>query len=176
MERRYETICIIKSELGDDAIQEIVKKASASIEDGAGSINMLDEWGRRRLSYPIQKKHEGFYVLFDYTSTAEVSKSLERAFRLNESVIRYQTVRLEGKAAVRAAAKQAALAAKPDVEAEATPEAKTEVKTEVKTEAPAEVKAEVTPEAKTEVKVEVKAEAAPEPAADDKGSEGGKDD
>ncbi len=88
MERRYETICIIKSELGDDAIREIVKKASASIEEGAGSVNMLDEWGRRRLSYPIQKKHEGFYVLFDYTSTAEVSKSLERAFRVNESVIR----------------------------------------------------------------------------------------
>jgi small subunit ribosomal protein S6 len=184
MERRYETICIIKSELGDDAIQEIVKKASASIEDGAGSINMLDEWGRRRLSYPIQKKHEGFYVLFDYTSTAEVSKSLERAFRLNESVVRYQTVRLEGKAAVRAAAKQAALAAKPDVEAEATPEAKTEAKAEAtpeaKTEVKTEVKTEATPEAKTEAtpeaKTEVKTEAAPEPAADDKGSEGGKDD
>ncbi len=153
MERRYETICIIKSEMGDTAIKEIVKKASASIETGAGKVNMLDEWGRRRLAYPIEKKHEGFYILFDYTSTADVSKELERSFRLNENVIRYQTVRLEGKAAARAAAKAAALEAKPETPPETPPEAKPEVAAEVKPEAPAESA----------------------PAVDDNSSEGGKD-
>ena len=131
MERRYETICIIKSDMGDTAIAEIVKKASTSIETGAGKVNILDEWGRRRLAYPIEKKHEGFYVLFDYTSTAEVSKELERSFRLNESVIRYQTVRLEGKAADRAAVRQAAIEARPEATAEAKPEVVAEVKPEV---------------------------------------------
>ena len=203
MERRYETICIIKSDLADGAIQEIVKKASASIETGAGNINILDEWGRRRLSYPIEKKHEGFYVLFDYTSTSEVSKGLERSFRLNESVIRYQTVRLEGKAAARAAARQAALEAKPDVPAEAKPDAPAEAKpdapaeakpdapaeakpdapaeakpdapAEAKPDAPAEAKPDAPVEAKPDAPAEAKAEAAPGPAVDDTGSEGGKD-
>ena len=171
MERRYETICIIKSDLGDTAIQEIVKKASASIETGAGNLNILDEWGRRRLSYPIEKKHEGFYVLFDYTSTPEASKELERSFRLNENVIRYQTVRLDGKAAARAAARQAALEAKPDVPAEAKPDVPAEAKPDV----PAEAKPDVPAEAKPDVPAEVKSEAAPGPAVDDKGSEGGED-
>ncbi len=158
--------------MGDTAIKEIVKKASASIETGAGKVNLLDEWGRRRLSYPIEKKHEGFYVLFDYTSTAEVSKELERSFRLNENVIRYQTVRLEGKAAARAAAKQAALAAKPDVAVEAKPDVAVEAKPDVA----AEAKPDVAAEAKEDAPVEVKTEAAPAPAVDeDKGSEGGKD-
>jgi small subunit ribosomal protein S6 len=179
MERRYETICIIKSDLGDTAIQEIVKKASASIETGAGNLNILDEWGRRRLSYPIEKKHEGFYVLFDYTSTPEVSKGLERSFRLNESVVRYQTVRLEGKAAVRAAARQAALEAKPDLPAETKPdlpaEAKPDLPAEVKPDLPAEVKPDLPAEVKPDLPAEAKPEAAPGPAVDDKGSEGGKD-
>jgi small subunit ribosomal protein S6 len=110
MERHYETICIIKSDIGEAAVQEIVKKATASLEKGDAEVCKVDEWGRRRLAYPIEKKHEGFYVLFDYTSTPGVNKELERSFRLNEDVMRYQTVRIEVKAAAKAASEEDAAA------------------------------------------------------------------
>ncbi len=115
MERHYETICVIKSDIGDAAIQEIVKKATGSLEKGGAEIYKVDEWGRRRLAYPIEKKNEGFYVLLDYTSTPEVSKELERSFKISEDVMRYQTVRVEAKAAVEAASDE-------DASAEAAPE------------------------------------------------------
>jgi small subunit ribosomal protein S6 len=110
MERHYETICIIKSDIGEAAIQEIVKKATASLEGGGAEICKVDEWGRKRLAYPIEKKNEGFYVLFDYTSTPEVNKEMERSFKLNENVVRYQTVRIEAKAVVEAASEEDAVA------------------------------------------------------------------
>jgi small subunit ribosomal protein S6 len=96
LENRYETICIIKPDLGDEAIKAVVRKATDSLKGGGGQINKVDEWGRRRLAYPIQKKNEGYYVLFDYTSAPAVSKELVRILRLNEDVVRHQTVRFEG--------------------------------------------------------------------------------
>jgi small subunit ribosomal protein S6 len=96
VERRYETICIIKPDLGDETIKGIIAKASDSLKGGGGQVNKVDEWGRRRLAYPIQKKNEGYYVLFDYLSSGDASKELERILKLNEDVVRYQTVRFEG--------------------------------------------------------------------------------
>lgn len=99
LEKHYETICIIKPDLGDETIKGIIQKASDSLKKDGGQVNKVDEWGRRRLAYPIQKKHEGYYVLFDYSSSAQASKELERIFKLNEDVVRYQTVKIEGAAA-----------------------------------------------------------------------------
>jgi small subunit ribosomal protein S6 len=124
MERHYETICIIKPDIGDEAVQGIVKKATGSLEKGGAELCKVDEWGRRKLAYPIEKKNEGFYVLLDYTSTPEVNKELERSFKLNEDVLRYQTVRIEAPAVVEAASEEdvAVEAASEDVAVEAASE------------------------------------------------------
>lgn len=92
MERHYETVWIVRSDAGEDTVKGIIQKASAAVQAGGGKVNRVDEWGRRRLAYSINKKHEGFYVVMDYMSGAEASKELERSLKFNEDVLRYQTV------------------------------------------------------------------------------------
>lgn len=91
----YETVCVVRPDVSDDVVKAIIQKATATLESGKGTIARVDEWGRRRLAYPIQKKNEGFYFVLTFTSNAEVSKEINRQLRLNEDVLRYQTVRLE---------------------------------------------------------------------------------
>jgi small subunit ribosomal protein S6 len=92
---RYETVCIVRPDVGDDVIKGIIGKATEALEGGGGEFHKLDEWGRRRLAYPIQKKNEGYYFVITYSSLPAVSKEVERLMKLNEDVLRYQTVRLE---------------------------------------------------------------------------------
>ncbi|MBI5809865.1 MAG: 30S ribosomal protein S6 [Deltaproteobacteria bacterium] len=103
MERRYETVCIVRPDAGDDVIKGVIHKAKAALEAGHARINKVEEWGRRRLAYAIMKKHEGFYFLLDYASAPEVSKELERILRLSEDVMRSQTVVLTEAAETKAA-------------------------------------------------------------------------
>ncbi|MBI5563222.1 MAG: 30S ribosomal protein S6 [Deltaproteobacteria bacterium] len=104
MEKHYETVCIVKPDVGEDVTKGVVKKATDALEAGKGKLNKLDEWGRRRLAYPIAKKSEGYYFVMDYTSVPAVSKEIERLLKLNENVIRLQTVAIiETKASVKAA-------------------------------------------------------------------------
>ncbi len=95
MERNYETVCIVKPDVGDDVIKAVIEKASAVVESANGTVARLDDWGRRRLAYPIAKKNEGYYFILTYTSESSASKEMERQLRLNEDVLRYQTVHIE---------------------------------------------------------------------------------
>jgi len=95
MERHYETIWIVKSDLGAPGIKEILENATTALEGGNGHINKVDEWGMKRLAYPIQKKNEGYYTLIDFNAVPETVTKMENVFRYNEDVVRYQTVRLD---------------------------------------------------------------------------------
>jgi len=92
MERHYETICIVKPDVSEEVTKGIIQKSTAVIEEGSGKLNKLDEWGRRRLGYPIEKKHDGYYFVIDYTSAPSVAKEIERLMKLNEDVLRCQTI------------------------------------------------------------------------------------
>ncbi len=104
----YETVCIVRPDLGDEAVKAIVQKAAATVESGAGKVTKLEEWGRRKLAHPIQKKSEGNYFIVEYSSSAEASKELERTLRFNEDVLRYQTIRIIEKKPAEAEAPAAA--------------------------------------------------------------------
>lgn len=95
MEKHYETVCIVRTDIGEEAIKAVIQKARAVVEGLGGRVDRVDEWGRRKLAYPIQKKHEGFYFVINYFSKPEASKELERLLKNNEDVMRYQSVRLE---------------------------------------------------------------------------------
>lgn len=97
MERLYETVCIVRSDAGDDVVKGVIKKATAAVEGGGGKLNKVDEWGRRRLAYPINKRNEGYYFVLTYTSSTDTSRELGRQLRLSEDVIRHQTVQLDPK-------------------------------------------------------------------------------
>lgn len=99
MQNHYETVCIVKPDVAEDAIKGVIQKATTTLTEGGGAMEKLDEWGRRRLAYPIQKKNEGYYFVMEYKSAPDVSKEIGRLLGLNENVLRYQTVRMEKRAA-----------------------------------------------------------------------------
>lgn len=117
---RYETVCIVRPDVAEDVIKGIIQKATSSLEGTGATVTKVDEWGRRRLAYPIQKKSEGYYFVLDYTSAPASSKEVERILGLNEDVLRQQTVRIvTTKKAEKAKADAEARAAKMKAKAEA---------------------------------------------------------
>ncbi len=92
MQRKYETVCIVRPDAGEDIVKGVIQKAKSALEAGAGTLERLDEWGRRRLAYQIAKKHDGHYFVLHYACEPAVSKEVERGLKLNEDVLRYQTI------------------------------------------------------------------------------------
>ena len=83
----YESVLVISLKSGDEGIAAIVGKFKALIEKHA-TLNSVDEWGKRRLAYPIDKETEGHYVLFNFTSTADFPAELDRIYKITEGVMR----------------------------------------------------------------------------------------
>jgi len=90
----YETIFIVNSTLGEDAIAATVEKFKGMIEQ-AGRLVKIDEWGKRRLAYPIQDMTEGYYVYISFVSEPAFPAELERVFGITDSVIRSIVVNIE---------------------------------------------------------------------------------
>jgi small subunit ribosomal protein S6 len=92
MTNKYEAIYIINTELGEEGIQALVEKFKNLLESSAQLENM-DEWGKRKLAYPIDDKNEGYYVLANFTSDSEFPKELERHFKITEGILKYIIIR-----------------------------------------------------------------------------------
>ncbi|HWQ59138.1 MAG TPA: 30S ribosomal protein S6 [Clostridia bacterium] len=90
---KYEAMYVIAPELEDEALKALIEKFSGIIAANGGEIIGVDEWGRRRLAYPIDYKTEGTYVLVTFAGAPELPRELERNFNNDESVIRYLVVR-----------------------------------------------------------------------------------
>ena len=88
----YEVVYIIDPAQSEEAIAATVAKFQTLAEQN-GSDVVVDEWGKRRLAYPIDYKTEGYYVLITFAGAPELPKELERNFNNDESVIRYLVVR-----------------------------------------------------------------------------------
>lgn len=91
--RRYETIFILRPSLNEEEINTVIENSSAIISNTNGQVLELDRWGMRKLAYPIKKETQGFYVFCDYTGTPEAVTEMERKFRIDDSVLRYMTVK-----------------------------------------------------------------------------------
>ena len=96
--RLYETIFILDPTLDEHSLEKEIKKVEDLITNQKGSIVKTDKWGTRRLSYPISKKMQGFYTLIYFEGDGNIPSELEKAYKLNESCIRYLTVVSEEKA------------------------------------------------------------------------------
>lgn len=83
----YETVMVVSLKNGEENVQKIVEKFKTFIEKNA-TLKNVDEWGKRKLAYLINKESEGYYVLFDFESTAEFPAELDRIFKITEGVIR----------------------------------------------------------------------------------------
>lgn len=98
--RIYETIFILDPSLDDHTIQKEIKKVEDLITNLKGRIIKTEKWGTRRLAYPIRKKLQGYYTLIYFEGEGNLLTELERAYKLNESCLRYLTVVSEQKAEV----------------------------------------------------------------------------
>jgi len=92
---QYETVFILTPVLSEDQMKEAVKKFSGFLAENGGQIVNEDNWGLRKLAYPIQKKSTGFYHLIEFKSSGELANRLEVEFRRDERIIRFLTVRLD---------------------------------------------------------------------------------
>ena len=119
----YETVFILTPVLSDVQMKEAVEKFSKVITDNGGSIVNTEEWGLRKLAYPIAKKSTGFYTLIEFDADTQSIKKLETAFRRDERVIRFLTFRLD-KYAAEYAAKRRSLKDTKKIETEAKVEVK----------------------------------------------------
>ena len=95
MVRRYETVFIMTPVLSEDQTKETVSKFKKVIADNGGKVVFEDNWGLRKLAYPIQKKTTGFYHLVEFEGSGKEIERLEIEFRRDERVLRFLTMKME---------------------------------------------------------------------------------
>jgi small subunit ribosomal protein S6 len=111
--RLYETTFIVNASLDDTQVDSVIGRVQDVIVKNGGTANALNKWGRKRLAYSINKKTNGFYVNIEFTAPAPLLASLERAFQLDEMILRFLTLQLDERAIAARAKAQAAAAAPP---------------------------------------------------------------
>jgi len=89
----YETVMIIDPAVDEAGVDKQVEKYSELIKNQQGEMVLVEKWGRRKMSYPINSRREGFYVCLQYNSPAALPAELNRNIRLDESVIRHLTTK-----------------------------------------------------------------------------------
>jgi small subunit ribosomal protein S6 len=92
---KYETVFILTPVLSDAQMKEAVDKFKKVLTDNEATIVNEEDWGLRKLAYPIQKKTTGFYNLLEFEADSTIVNKLETAFRRDEKVIRFLTFRLD---------------------------------------------------------------------------------
>ena len=88
----YETVMIFSLKQGEEGINALVEKFKALIEKHA-TLQNVDEWGKRRLAYLINKESEGYYVLMNFESEAEFPAELDRVFKITDGVLRSMIIK-----------------------------------------------------------------------------------
>lgn len=96
----YETMYILRPDLGDEQTDQAIEKYQALLREQGGEIAETQHRGKRRLAYEIDRHREGVYIQMNYTAPGKAIAILERAMRLNEDVIRYLTIKQDVEAEV----------------------------------------------------------------------------
>ena len=89
---KYETMFIVDVSGGEEATAAVVEKFKSLIEAN-GTVESFDEWGKRRLAYPINDMNEGYYVLVNFEAEPSFVAELERIFNITEGVMRSMTIK-----------------------------------------------------------------------------------
>ena len=94
----YETLFVIDADLTEEETKALVEKFQGLIADN-GEVTEVNEWGKRKLAYPINDKTEGYYVLVNFKSESTLPLELERIFGITEGILRSIVIRHEEKKA-----------------------------------------------------------------------------
>ena len=91
----YEVVYILDPAMGEEAIAAMVAKFK-TMADARGTVAEVDEWGKRRLAYPINDENEGVYTVINFTSEPDFPAELDRVYKITEGVMRSLIVAKEG--------------------------------------------------------------------------------
>lgn len=91
--RGYEVLYIIRPDLEEEKVQEVVDKFKNLLETQGATVSNVDKWGKRRLAYEVKDRREGIYVQMNFKAESGVSAELERVLRITDDVIRYLIVK-----------------------------------------------------------------------------------
>jgi small subunit ribosomal protein S6 len=90
---KYELAVVLNAKIEDEARAEVLEKVKALVERAGGTISDVDEWGRKKLAYEIQKMSEGFYYFIHFEAEATAPAEIESRIRIMDNVLRYLCVR-----------------------------------------------------------------------------------
>ncbi|MGA1493777.1 MAG: 30S ribosomal protein S6 [Rhodothermales bacterium] len=93
----YELTYIVNSVISDEQVKDMVSRITAYVTENGGDIIEVDEWGARRLAFPIQKKRNGYYVNMYFTAPVDMFPRLERTLEIDDNILRYLTLRMDPK-------------------------------------------------------------------------------
>lgn len=94
MINKYETIFIISSEVGEEGTKALVEKFKTLLETSA-QLENIDEWGKRKLAYPVNDRNDGYYVLANFSADSQFPSELERIFKITEGILKYIVIKKE---------------------------------------------------------------------------------
>jgi len=89
MQRLYESVIVLDPSLGDQEVDEQIEKLTRVVAEGEGEVKEIQRWGRRKIAYEIRGKSEGHYTMVRFMAQPGLIEGLDRACRLNESVLRH---------------------------------------------------------------------------------------
>ena len=95
--KHYETYIIVDGNFEDAAIEEIITKYDSLLKKNEAEIKFADRIGRKKLAYAIKNKLNGYYICFEFIADPTVIAKLERAYKLDDNIMRYLTVTLDKK-------------------------------------------------------------------------------
>ncbi len=90
----YEIVFIISPEIPDEEVSKVIEKVSGLITGKGGTISEVNQWGRKKLAYPVKKYQEGNYVLARFNGNVAAVKEIETALRVSNEVLRHLVVRM----------------------------------------------------------------------------------
>ena len=96
--RHYETIFVVQPNLNEEEYKEVLKKFTTLTERAKGVLVKLEEWGTQRLAHRVKKSDRGYYVLMSYCGGPGISAEIERDLKLDERVLKFQSVKLSDEA------------------------------------------------------------------------------
>ena len=91
---KYETLFIVNPNLGDEETASVVDKFKSLIEAN-GTVEKVDDWGKRRLAYPINDLMEGYYTLIEFTSAPAFPAELDRKYKIDDNIMRSMIIAQE---------------------------------------------------------------------------------
>ena len=92
---KYELAVVVSAKLEDDARAEVIEKVKALVARYGGTVTEVEEWGKKRLAYEVQKMREGFYYFIQFEADATCPAEVERHVRIMDNVMRYLIVKKE---------------------------------------------------------------------------------